>query len=79
MVITATEPVILDIGCLIDRARWIDQVLSIVEPADVRWVFHHHGDRDHIGNLDVFTPQRRAPSILAGIQSLFASLRESRR
>jgi flavorubredoxin len=52
MVITAAEPVIVDTGCAINRARWIDQVFSIVEPADVRWIFLSHGDRDHIGNVN---------------------------
>jgi flavorubredoxin len=53
MVITAGEPVIVDTGCAANRDRWTDQVFSIVDPADVRWVFVSHSDRDHIGNVDV--------------------------
>jgi flavorubredoxin len=53
MVITAAEPVIVDTGCAVNRARWTEQVFSIVDPADVRWVFVSHADRDHIGNVDV--------------------------
>lgn len=52
MVITAAEPVIVDTGCAVNRDRWLDQTFSIVDPADVRWVFLTHGDRDHIGNVD---------------------------
>lgn len=52
MVITATEPVIVDTGCAINRPRWMEQAFSIVDPTDVRWVFITHSDRDHIGNLD---------------------------
>ncbi len=51
MVITATEPVIVDTGTSVNRERWLAQVRSIVDPADVRWVFLSHADRDHIGNL----------------------------
>jgi len=53
MVITAAEPVIVDTGCAVNRARWTEQVFSIVDPADVRWVFLSHADRDHVGNVDV--------------------------
>jgi glyoxylase-like metal-dependent hydrolase (beta-lactamase superfamily II) len=52
MVITAAEPVIVDTGCAINRDRWLEQAFSIVDPADVRWVFLSHADRDHIGNVD---------------------------
>ena len=52
MVITAAEPVLVDTGCAVNRERWLDQAFSIVEPADVRWVFLSHADRDHIGNVE---------------------------
>lgn len=51
MVITGAEPVIIDTGTLGNRAQWLDDVFSIVEPADVRWVFLSHDDPDHTGNL----------------------------
>ncbi len=52
LVIAGAEPVIVDTGCAVNRDRWLEQVFSIVEPADVRWVFVSHGDRDHIGNVE---------------------------
>jgi flavorubredoxin len=52
MVIAAAEPVIVDTGCFINRDRWMEQAFSIVDPADVRWVYLTHSDRDHVGNLD---------------------------
>jgi glyoxylase-like metal-dependent hydrolase (beta-lactamase superfamily II) len=52
MVITAKEPVLVDTGCLINRAQWLEDAFSIVEPDDVWWVYLSHGDRDHIGNVD---------------------------
>lgn len=52
MVITAKEPVLVDTGCQMNRDQWLEDVCSIVDPDDVRWVYISHGDRDHIGNLD---------------------------
>jgi flavorubredoxin len=51
MLIRGTEPVIVDTGTLAHRARWLEQVFGLVDPADVRWVFLSHDDGDHIGNL----------------------------
>jgi flavorubredoxin len=51
MVITGAEPVVVDAGTSGNRERWMDDVFSIVEPGDVRWVFLSHDDHDHVGNL----------------------------
>jgi flavorubredoxin len=53
LVIRGAEPVIVDTGCSLVRDAWAEQVFSVVEPEDVRWVFLSHDDHDHIGNLDV--------------------------
>src|SRR5215207_2749348 len=52
MVIRGAEPVIVDTGTPANRAQWLEDVFSIVEPADVRWIFLSHDDVDHTGNLD---------------------------
>ncbi|MFN0026123.1 MAG: MBL fold metallo-hydrolase [Acidimicrobiales bacterium] len=51
MVITGREPVIVDTGNELSRDAWLEAAFSIVDPADVRWVFLSHDDHDHIGNL----------------------------
>ena len=51
MVITGAEPVIVDTGNELSRTEWMEAAFSIVDPADVRWVFLSHDDHDHIGNL----------------------------
>lgn len=51
MVIRGTEPVIVDTGAPAHRDSWFDQVLSLVDPEDVRWIFISHDDSDHTGNL----------------------------
>jgi flavorubredoxin len=52
MVIRGSEPMIVDTGTIANRAQWLEDVFSLVEPADVRWIFLSHDDVDHTGNLD---------------------------
>ena len=52
MVIKGKEPVIVDTGTIANRAQWLEDVFSLVEPEDVRWIFLSHDDVDHTGNLD---------------------------
>ena len=51
LVIRGQEPVIVDTGCSMVRDAWMEQAFSVVEPADVRWIFLSHDDHDHIGNI----------------------------
>ena len=51
MVIRGAEPIVVDTGCPIHRDRYLDDLFSLVEPEDVRWVFLSHDDVDHSGNL----------------------------
>ena len=52
MVILGKEPVIVDTGTPANRTQWLEDVFSLVEPTDVRWIFLSHDDVDHSGNLD---------------------------
>ena len=52
MVIRGSEPVIVDTGTPANRTQWLEDVFSLVEPEDVRWIFLSHDDVDHTGNLD---------------------------
>ena len=52
MVILGSEPVIVDTGTPANRKQWLEDVFSLVEPEDVRWIFLSHDDVDHTGNLD---------------------------
>lgn len=51
MVITGAEPVIVDTGNELSRRQCLEAAFSLVDPADVRWVFLSHDDHDHVGNL----------------------------
>src|SRR5687768_16942447 len=46
MLIRGEEPIIVDTGAPIHRESWLEQVFSLVEPEDVRWVFLSHDDGD---------------------------------
>src|SRR6476660_2840760 len=51
LVIRGAEPVIVDTGAPVHRELWLEQVFSLVEPEDVRWIFLSHDDGDHTGGL----------------------------
>ena len=51
MVILGAEPMIVDAGTIANRDQWLDDVFSLVEPEDVRWIFLSHDDGDHTGAL----------------------------
>lgn len=52
MVVLGREPMIVDTGTIANREQWLEDVFSLVEPKDVRWVFISHDDVDHTGNLE---------------------------
>lgn len=52
MVIRAAEPVVVDTGMVENRGQYLEDVFSLVEPEDVRWVFVSHDDVDHTGNVN---------------------------
>lgn len=51
LLIRGSEPIIVDTGAPVHRRRWLDQVFSLVDPEDVRWIFLSHDDSDHTGGL----------------------------
>jgi flavorubredoxin len=56
-VIRGAEPMIVDTSVLFGRDQWMQNVFSLVEPEDVRWIFLSHDDHDHLGNLEVLLEQ----------------------
>jgi flavorubredoxin len=51
MVILGQEPVVVDTGAPIHTDSWFRQVLSLVDPEDIRWIYISHDDGDHMGSL----------------------------
>jgi len=52
LLIRGAEPIVVDTGTPIHREQYLEDLFSLVDPADVRWVFVSHEDRDHTGNLE---------------------------
>jgi flavorubredoxin len=52
LVILGAEPMIVDTGTPANRQQWLKDVFSLVDPADVKWIYLSHDDVDHTGNLD---------------------------
>jgi flavorubredoxin len=52
MVIRGTEPILVDTGVPAFRDRYLEDIFSLVDPQDVRWIFLSHDDIDHYGNVD---------------------------
>lgn len=51
MVLAGEEPVLVDTGARAASEAYWSQVSSVVDPADVRWIFLSDDDADHVGNL----------------------------
>jgi flavorubredoxin len=65
MVITGEQPIIVDTGAPIHQDSWLDQVFSIVEPDDVRWIYLTHDDGDHTGGLHEALERCRNATLVA--------------
>ena len=50
-VIKAAEPVLVDTGAAVLSEQFLDALGSIIAPADLRWIWLTHEDRDHTGSL----------------------------
>lgn len=50
-VLHAQQPTLVDTGMPADRTEFLDLLWAAVDPADLRWVWITHPDRDHTGAL----------------------------
>ncbi|MFJ6798513.1 MBL fold metallo-hydrolase [Streptomyces sp. NPDC091268] len=50
-VLHAREPVVVDTGLGLPDRNFLEALSSAVDPADVRWIWLTHPDRDHTGGL----------------------------
>jgi len=50
-VLHAEQPVVVDTGLSTADKSFLDDLSSVIDPADVRWVYITHPDRDHTGGL----------------------------
>jgi glyoxylase-like metal-dependent hydrolase (beta-lactamase superfamily II) len=50
-VLHAAEPVVVDTGLALPDRAFLEDLGSVLDPADVRWIWLTHPDRDHTGGL----------------------------
>lgn len=50
-VLHATEPVVVDTGLSLPGRGFLEALGTVIDPADVRWIWLTHPDRDHTGGL----------------------------
>src|SRR4030095_8661205 len=73
-VIHAREPVVVDTGLSLPDRDFLAALAEVIDPADVRWIWLTHPDRDHTGGLfpllDAAPQARVVPTFLGvGIMS----------
>jgi flavorubredoxin len=50
-VLKGSEPMLVETGAAIQRADFMQTLRSVIDPADLRWIWLSHTDFDHIGSL----------------------------
>jgi len=50
-ILHAAEPVVVDTGLSTPGSGFLDALGSVLDPADVRWIWLTHPDRDHTGGM----------------------------
>jgi len=44
-----SEPLLVETGAIVDREGFLTALRSVIDPADLRWIWLSHNDPDHIG------------------------------
>lgn len=78
-VLHGSEPVLVDTGPVVEREEFMAVLGSVIDPADLRWIWLTHTDFDHIGALPQLLAENPQLRILTtflsvGIMSLSAPL-----
>ncbi|WP_128376325.1 MBL fold metallo-hydrolase [Streptomyces cavernae] len=50
-VLHAAEPVVVDSGLGLPDRHFVETLATVLDPADVRWIWLTHPDRDHTGGI----------------------------
>ena len=69
-VLHGSEPLLVDTGAVIEREDFIAGLRSVIDPADLEWIWLTHTDFDHIGTLHQLlaeNPQLRIITTFIGV------------
>jgi flavorubredoxin len=50
-VLKAQQPVLVDTGLNMERDEFMTNLKSVIDPAEIRWLYLTHPDQDHVGSL----------------------------
>ncbi len=78
-VIHAAEPVLVDTGAVRESEEFMAALRTVIDPADLRWIWLTHTDFDHIGSLHRLLDENERLRVITsflgvGIMSLAAPL-----
>ncbi len=78
-VIHAAEPVLVDTGTVRESEDFMAALRTVIDPADLRWIWLTHTDFDHIGSLQRLLDENERLRVITsflgvGIMSLAAPL-----
>jgi len=78
-VLHGPEPLLVDTGAVIEREEFMTALRSVLDPADLKWIWLTHTDFDHIGALPALLAENTELRIITtflgvGIMSLTAPL-----
>jgi hypothetical protein len=69
-VFKGSEPILVETGAAIESAGFMQALRSVIDPAELRWIWLSHTDFDHIGSLHQLlseNPQLRVVTTFLGV------------
>ncbi len=69
-VIKGSEPILVDTGTVIETGDFMPALRTVIDPADLKWIWLTHTDFDHIGSLHQLlaeNPQIRVITTFLGV------------
>jgi flavorubredoxin len=78
-VIKGSEPILVDTGAVVHHEDFMPALRSVIDPADLKWIWLTHTDFDHIGSLQQLLAENPKLRVITtflgiGIMSLIAPL-----
>jgi flavorubredoxin len=78
-VIKGPEPILVDTGPIVEREEFMTALRSVIDPAELRWLWLTHTDFDHIGCLSQLLDENQQLRVITtflgvGIMSLSSPL-----